>query len=194
MKKILVVFIALFFINFLNADDDSTLILKSSGAYSSIMQQYTGQSKLVKNSSAILIYPSVKKMGFVIGGMFGKGVALIRENGNLVPYYSEISNASLGLQIGYEDNGTIIFVMDPKLVDSMRRSKFSVGADVTASIWKASANIGSINVFSKQMYIFMDKSGVFAGISIGGSVISINNKLNSNGYELESLINTINKE
>ena len=109
MKKILFLCLMIFgFANFANAKDET--ILKSANAFAVVMRDNPNKAALVANAKAILIFPSVKKVCFVIGGMYGSGVAVYNNGENYTINGAEITNASLGLQIGYEDNYLIIFV------------------------------------------------------------------------------------
>ena len=79
MKKFLLVFLSLFvFASFAKADDGKELMLSSTHAYYSVMDEYIGVETLLAKSKAILIFPTVKKIGFIVGGMYGKGVALVK--------------------------------------------------------------------------------------------------------------------
>ena len=127
--------------------------------------------------------------------MYGSGVAVYKNGENYTINGAEITNASLGLQIGYEDNYLIIFVMSDKIVDNMRKSEIKLGGDVTALAGNASANLGTLNAFSKDMYVYTNKSGVFLGASLGGVVLSSNNSVvyEPHSYGFENLISVINK-
>ena len=52
------------------------LLLDSANTFSIVMQGKS-VSNIVQNAKAILIFPSAKKVGFIIGGMFGEGVAVV---------------------------------------------------------------------------------------------------------------------
>lgn len=183
MKKILV--LLLFVLNFSFAKDD--ILLSSASAYKVVMGENPQTSTLVSKARAILIFPSVKKVGFVVGGMYGEGVALIKNGYTYSAYKAEISNGSLGFQIGYEDNAMIIYVMKDELLNAMRKSEITLSADATATAVSASANIGTINAFTRDIYAYVEKSGVFVGVSLGGSVLSIDQSVayssGSNAYQ-----------
>jgi len=189
MKKFLLAIVLAF--GMAHADDD--MMMQSAATYHKIMGEYSGTAQLVGNAQGILIFPSIKKIGLIVGGMYGKGTALVRSGAGWSAYPAELSNASIGAQIGYEDNGLVMYLMDAKLIDDMRSSKLKLGADVTATIAEASANLGSMNVFNRDMYVFMDKSGAFAGVSLGGVVIAIaGDQPESGGTGYSTLMNVIN--
>ena len=192
MKKVLFLFLFLF--NFSFANDET--ILKSAGAFATVMRGNSNTKALVSNAKAILIFPSVKKVGFVIGGMYGSGVAIYKNDMGYTISGVEITNASLGLQIGYEDNYLVVFIMSDQIINDMRKAEIKLGGDVTALAGNASANIGTLNAFTQDMYVYTDKSGVFLGASLGGVVISSDNKrvYDPNSYGYKNLISTITGE
>ena len=77
MRKILI--LLFLFLNLSFAKDN--ILLSSASAFKIVMGQNPQTSVLVSKARAILIFPSVKKVGFVIGGMYGEGVALGKSGG-----------------------------------------------------------------------------------------------------------------
>ena len=189
MKKILI--LLFFVLNFGFAKED--ILLSSANAFKLVMGENPQTSVLVQKAKAILIFPSVKKVGFILGGMYGEGVALLKNGYGYNAHKTEISNGSLGLQIGYEDNYLVVFVMSDKMLDSMRKSEITLSADATATAINASANIGTLDAFTKEIYVYVSKSGIFAGLSLGGSVLSIDSSVayDKNSYSYKTLMGYI---
>ena len=194
MKKILII-LSLFFLalNSYAKDED---LLNASNAYELTMREANVDKKsLVDTSKAILIFPSVKKVGFIVAGMYGNGVALITNGSNFNAYEASISNGSIGFQIGYEDNYMVLFVMNDEILNSMINANIKLGADATVSLYKASASVGAVSVFDKDVYAFVNKAGAFAGVNIGGFVVNIDTGkiFNQNSYAFKNLVKTIKK-
>ena len=181
MRKILI--LLFLFLNLSFAKDN--ILLSSASAFKIVMGQNPQTSVLVSKARAILIFPSVKKVGFVIGGMYGEGVALVKSGGGYNAFKAEITDG--------EDNYLVMFIMDEKLVQNMKKSEITLSADATATAVTASANIGTIDAFTRDMYVYVDKSGIFAGVSLGGSVVSINTgkTYNTNSHEYQILMSYV---
>ena len=143
---------------------------------------------LAQQARAIVIFPSVKKLGFIIGGMYGEGIVIYNNDGARTVGGAEISSASIGLQIGYEDNYLVIFVMSDSVIEKMRKSQITLSGDATAVAGNYSADSGAIDVLNQDMYVFTNKGGLFAGVSLGGSVLETKNDRafnpNTEGYAL----------
>ena len=182
MKKFIIALFLLF--NAAFADDE--LIINSASAYSSVMRTNSQYKYLAQQARAIVIFPSVKKLGFIIGGMYGEGIIIYNNDGAHSVSGAEISSASIGLQIGYEDNYLVIFVMNDDVIEKMRKSQITLSGDATAVAGNYSADSGALDVLNQDMYVFTNKGGLFAGVSLGGSVLETKNDRafdsNSDGY------------
>ena len=171
MKKFIIALFLLF--NAAFADDE--LIINSASAYSSVMRTNSQYKYLAQQARAIVIFPSVKKLGFIIGGMYGEGIIIYNNDGARSVSGAEISSASIGLQIGYEDNYLVIFVMNDDVIEKMRKSQITLSGDATAVAGNYSADSGALDVLNQDMYVFTNKGGLFAGVSLGGSVLETKN-------------------
>ena len=184
MKKFIIALFLLFSAAF--AEDE--LIIDSASAYSSVMRTNAHYKNLAQQACAIVIFPSVKKLGVIIGGMYGEGIIIYNNDGAHSVSGAEISSASVGLQIGYEDNYLVIFVMHDDVIQKMRNSQITLSGDATAVAGNYSADSGSLDVLNQDMYVFTNKGGLFAGVSLGGSVLETKNDRafdpNTEGYAL----------
>lgn len=192
MKKFIIALFLLF--NAAFADDE--LIINSASAYSSVMRTNSQYKYLAQQARAIVIFPSVKKLGFIIGGMYGEGIIIYNNDGARSVSGAEISSASIGLQIGYEDNYLVIFVMNDDVIEKMRKSQITLSGDATAVAGNYSADSGALDVLNQDMYVFTNKGGLFAGVSLGGSVLETKNDraFDSNGDGYAFLMRIIGAE
>ncbi|NLY04219.1 MAG: lipid-binding SYLF domain-containing protein [Campylobacter sp.] len=192
MKKILTILMLL--IGILHAKEE--ILLDSANAYAITMKEVESRSVLAEKSKAIIIFPTVKKAGFIVGGLYGRGVAMIKDrNSGWSIVQAEIANGSIGFQIGYEDNYMVLFIMNDKTLNSILKSRLKLGVDATVSLYKASASVGAIDVFDKDIYAYVDKTGAFAGASFGGFVLNVETKksYDPSVYGYENLTNMVNR-
>ena len=78
-----------------------------------------GARELASKSVGLLVFPSVVKAGFGVGGEYGEGALLVR--GETVGYYNTVS-ASIGFQLGVQERSVIIAFMTPQALDQFRRT------------------------------------------------------------------------
>jgi lipid-binding SYLF domain-containing protein len=132
--------------------------------------------KLVKGGDVFLskvkgylIFPTVYKGGFVVGGEYGNGV--LRVNGKSVAYYN-ITSASVGFQIGAQKTSYLFAFADQYALDSFMRSKgWEAGVDGSIAVadWGQGIDISSIS-FEKPIYAFVfDNKGLMANVSFEGT-------------------------
>jgi lipid-binding SYLF domain-containing protein len=82
---------------------------------------------LANKASALLIFPTIVKAGFGIGGEYGEGALHIR--GRTAGYYNIISG-SIGFQFGAQARSVIImFMTDQALASFQRTDGWKIGVD-----------------------------------------------------------------
>src|SRR5262245_47125861 len=91
-----------------------------------------GAEELAHKAYGILVFPSVVKAGFGVGGEYGEGALRVR--GRTVGYYNTLS-ASVGFQLGVQERSVIIMFMTPSALDQFRRTAgWKIGADASVAI------------------------------------------------------------
>jgi SH3 domain-containing YSC84-like protein 1 len=131
--------------------------------------------QLLHRARAVLIVPRLYKGGFIVGGEGGNGVLLVRGSGNTWsdPAFYGIGAASFGLQAGLEQSETVLLVMTQKGLDALLRDQFKIGAQAGIAVANLGSGVeGAIGGASPpDIVVWSSSSGVYAGISLDGSVI-----------------------
>ncbi len=127
-----------------------------------------GESFLAK-VKGYLVFPSVVKGGFIVGGEYGEGA--LRINGETKGYYS-IASGSVGFQMGLQKTSYIIAFGSQSALDNFAKSNgWEAGVDgaVTVAEWGAGKDIGSIS-FEKPIYAFVfGAKGLMYNLSLEGT-------------------------
>ena len=155
-----------------HAADKATIDRDSRNALQSLYAGSPGAKALSEKAKAILVFPSVLKMGFIVGGQGGDG-ALI-EKGQTVGYYNTAAG-SVGLQAGAQTFGYVMFFMTDKVLDDFKKSsKFEIGVGPTVVFLDAGAakDINTLTAKSDVYAIIFDQKGLMAGIGLQGSKIT----------------------
>ena len=92
---------------------------------------------LLNSAYCVVIAPGVKKAGLVVGGEYGRGFIVCRNDVAArwgAPAALRIEGGSVGFQIGASATDVIMLVMDRRSVDGILSSKFTLGgaAEVSA--------------------------------------------------------------
>jgi len=141
---------------------------------------------LLNNAHGIAIIPGVIKAGFIIGGRHGTGVVVVRnrEGGWSNPSFISITGGSVGWQIGAQSTDIILVFKSRKGIDNMMKGKFTLGADaaVAAGPVGRQAEAATDIQLKAEIYSYSRSRGLFAGISIEGASLQIDDDANAAFY------------
>ena len=121
---------------------------------------------------AVLVFPSVGKAGFIIGGEYGNGA--LRKAGMTSGYYNTAA-ASLGLQAGIEKFGYALFFMTDTALRSLDKSGgWAIGTGPRVVVVNTGlAKSLTPSTLRDDVYAFIfDQKGLMIGISLQGSKIT----------------------
>jgi len=84
---------------------------------------------LIDKASCVVVYPSVKKAGFIVGGEYGRGAITCRSGKNFhgpwsAPAMFAIEGGSVGFQIGGEATDFVLLIMNEKGASCRARSSW----------------------------------------------------------------------
>jgi lipid-binding SYLF domain-containing protein len=134
--------------------------------------QIGGARELAAKSYGILIFPSVVKAGFGIGGEYGEGALSVR--GQPTTYYNTVG-ASFGFQLGVQSRSVIIMFMTPEALGQFRRSQgWKVGVDGSVAIITVGVG-GSIDtnkITSPVIGFILDPKGLMYNLTLEGTKIT----------------------
>ncbi|MET0441179.1 MAG: lipid-binding SYLF domain-containing protein [Casimicrobiaceae bacterium] len=148
----------------------------------------------LNQAKAILIAPQIVKAGFIFGGSGGRAVLLVREAGPhpaiAVPWtgpaFYNLATASVGFQAGVEVSEVIIVVMTDKGLNSLLSSSFKIGGD--ASIAAGPVGAGAKSTVTADLISFARAKGVYGGLNLDGTVVSVNGDWNDAYYGGRNLL------
>jgi lipid-binding SYLF domain-containing protein len=89
---------------------------------------------LIDKARCVIVFPSVVKAAFVVGGSYGRGAMVCRTGKDFsgpwgAPAMMALEAGSVGFQIGGQATDFVILVMNDRGADSMLHSKLKLGAD-----------------------------------------------------------------
>lgn len=154
------------------ADKREHIEAKSREALEHLLVSHPEAERLLKKAAAVLVFPDVVRMGFGVGGEYGEGALLVKDQP--VAYYAT-AGASFGLQVGAQRKSEIILFMTRQSVIDFRNSRgWEVGIDGTIAVVEEGVSIGSDTLFANEPVIgfILSNRGVMAGLSFEGGKIS----------------------
>jgi len=142
--------------------------------------------ELLENYQGIIIIPRLFNAGFAIGGKFGKGIAMVKlDNGKWSdPVFVNLTGGSFGFQFGIRSVDLILIFRHKGMLTKVKNGDFKIGGDVSATAGPLGKNSTAVTDYDLQteVYSYSRGRGLFAGISINGSDLSINKKANAEYY------------
>lgn len=196
MKRISIIFSFIILLSsvlstaYVCAEDKWNELIVESGRILEDIQKIPEQSipeSLLKGCTAIAIFPSTVSFGLGIGGKYGQGIIMVKDEKAKewsAPAFFTIAGGSLGIQIGGQATDFILLVMNRRSVDGILQGKFKLGADAAVSAGPVGRNAeASIDVHFKGGILSYSRSrGLFAGIKLEGDVLAQHWDANKNLY------------
>lgn len=134
--------------------------------------------EVVKNSKCIVVIPNLLKAGLIVGGKYGRGVAVCRtaskhSGGWSAPAFITIGGGTFGPQIGAEGVDLVMVVMNDKGVQALTANKVRMSLEGSAAAGPVGrhATVGSDWKGDTEILTYARSKGAFAGQTLEGAVI-----------------------
>ncbi len=142
---------------------------------------------LLAQVQAIAIIPGVIKIGLVLGGSYGEGVILMKNRHTRTwsdPVFLTLKGGSLGLQMGAQSSDLILVFKNKRGLTDLMHGELTLGAgaSVAAGPVGRSALAATDVKLRSEIMSYSRSRGLFAGISLEGASLGINNAANAAFY------------
>src|SRR6202171_4679827 len=142
---------------------------------------------LLSRAYGIAVIPDVTKVAFIFGGRHGHGVLVVRDKLTTRwsnPVFVALTGGSWGLQAGAQSSDIILVFTSKTGIEGIAGGKLTLGADAsvaTGPVGRQGSAATDMN-FNAEIYSYARTRGLFGGIALGGSVISIDRSANAALY------------
>ena len=147
---------------------------------------------LMRRAQGIAIMPNVIKGALVFGGRGGKGVLIVRDaQGRWSnPAFITLAGGSWGFQAGVQSSDVILVFTTRRSVEGISGGKVTLGADASVAIGPVGRQVSGATDFAldAEVYSYSRSKGLFGGIAIDGTVITIDHKANARYYERDGVL------
>jgi len=144
---------------------------------------------LIDKAQCIIVFPSVLKAAFIVGGSYGRGVMTCRTGQSFsgpwsAPTMMALEGGSFGFQIGGEATDFVLLVMNGRGAHAILHSKVKLGGDasVAAGPVGRSASAESDVTLRAEVLSYSRARGAFAGVSLEGSTVRPDGDANERVY------------
>ena len=147
---------------------------------------------LLERAYGIVVVPRVIKGALGIGGRGGRGVMAVRNPDGTWsnPVFVTLAGVNIGFQIGVQSTDVVLVLMSRMSVEGIAGGKVTLGADasVAAGPMGRSATAATDATLKAQVLSYSRNEGIFAGVALDGTVISVDNSSNASAYGVSDIL------
>jgi len=149
---------------------------------------------LLRSAHGIAIFPDLLKAGFILGGRYGCGVLLVRnEDGTWSnPVFFRLIGGSIGWQIGAQSTDVILVLKSIRSLDAISGGKFTLGVDasIAAGPVGRQAEAATDVLLTAEILSYSRSRGLFLGLSLEGAAIQVDYGSTAAFYNVPGLLPT----
>jgi SH3 domain-containing YSC84-like protein 1 len=145
--------------------------------------------ELLEKAECVIVFPSVLKAAFGVGGSYGRGAMVCRTGAGFkgpwgAPAMYALEGGSFGFQLGGQATDLVRLVMNDRGAQSILSSKVKLGADASAAAGPKGrdASADTDAYLRAEILSYSRSRGLFAGISLEGSTLRPDNDANEQVY------------
>jgi lipid-binding SYLF domain-containing protein len=144
---------------------------------------------LLDKADCVVVFPSVLKAAFIVGGSYGRGAMSCRKGEDFrgpwgTPTMMALEGGSFGFQIGGQATDFVLLVMNESGARGILASKVKLGGDASVAAGPVGRDASADTDASMRSEIlsYSRARGLFAGVSLEGSTIRPDNGDNERVY------------
>jgi len=142
---------------------------------------------LLKEAEGIAIFPSIIKIGWGIGGQYGKGIIFRKDSRVGIwygPAFVKIKSISIGPQIGIQSIALVLVISNERGMEGFMEDNFTLGgtASIAAGPLGRSLSADTDYKFKASIYSYSISKGAYIGVSFQGSAIEEDSEANELFY------------
>src|SRR5688572_6736333 len=138
-----------------------------------------------KKAECVVVIPSLKKAGFIVGAEGGDGVLSCRRGaGWTAPIFMELTKGSFGLQAGVQATQLVLVIMNRRGLEKLLSNKTTLGTDasIAAGPVGRTASAATDAQMTAEMLSYSRSKGLFAGIDLSGGSLRPDKDANARAY------------
>jgi lipid-binding SYLF domain-containing protein len=144
---------------------------------------------LLDKADCVVVFPSVLKAAFIVGGSYGRGSMSCRTGEDFrgpwgAPTMMALEGGSFGFQIGGEATDFVLLVMNERGARGILASKVKLGGDASVAAGPVGRDSSAETdaTLRAEILSYSRARGLFAGVSLEGSTIRPDNGDNRRVY------------
>lgn len=138
-----------------------------------------------KKAECVVVIPSLRKAGFIVGAEGGDGVLSCRRGaGWTAPIFMELTKGSVGLQAGVQATQLVLVIMNRRGLEKLLSNKVTLGVDASIAAGPVGRTAGAATdaQMTAEMLSYSRSKGIFAGIDLSGGSLRPDKEANARAY------------
>jgi lipid-binding SYLF domain-containing protein len=144
---------------------------------------------ILNKADCVLVFPNVRKVAIGIGGSYGRGALICRNGATMngpwgAPAMYSLDQGSIGVQLGSTSTDFVLVIMSQKGAQQILNGKTKLGSDAAAAAGPTGAAATSYNAdtMKADVLTYSRSKGLFAGVSLTGASMDMDNDANKALY------------
>jgi len=141
---------------------------------------------LLDRAYAVVVVPNVIKVSLIFGGRRGSGLMVVRnDDGSWSnPVFVNLTGGSVGFQWGVQSTDVLLVFASKASIEGIMGGKVTLGADASVAAGPVGRQTEAATDFglTSQVYSYSRNKGLFLGVALNGSALTINNDYNAEYY------------
>lgn len=140
--------------------------------------------RLLQRAYGVAVIPGVTKVAFILGGRRGNGVLTVRdERGRFTnPVFVNLTGGSVGFQVGAQETDVVLVFTTRSGVEGIADGKLTLGAGASVAAGPVGRQAEAAAGTNTEVYAYSRSRGVFAGVSLDGTALTIDSGSNRAFY------------
>ncbi len=144
-------------------------------------------SRLLSRAYGLAIVPDVTKAAFFFGASRGNGVLVVRNQYGRFsnPVFINLTGGSVGFQWGIQSTDVVLVFTTQRSIDKITSGKLTLGADASVAAGPVGRQAAAATdpTISSEVYSYSRSRGLFLGVALNGSAITIDNNADARFYD-----------
>ena len=142
------------------------------------------RERLLQRAYGVAVIPSVTKVALLLGGRRGSGVLTVRDSRGRFsnPVFINLTGASVGLQFGAQETDVVLVFTTRRGIEGIADGKLTLGVGASVAAGPVGRQAEAAAGVNAEVFAYSRSRGLFAGIALDGTSLSINDKSNRAFY------------
>lgn len=140
--------------------------------------------RILQRAYGVAVIPDVTKVAFIFGGRHGNGVLVVRDSKGRFshPVFVSLTGGSVGWQAGAQTTDIVLVFTTKRGTEGIADGKLTLGAGASVAAGPVGRQGEVAAGVNAEVFAYSRSRGLFAGVALDGTAITISNKANANFY------------